>query len=46
MQFAITPGLDFAYEIALATGTSDEMRAAFAKLKGKLLAKLPGAPAH
>lgn len=46
VQFAITPGLDFAYEIALATGTPDEMRAAFAKLNGKLLARLPGAAAR
>ena len=39
--FAIRPGLDFSYEIALTTGTPDAMRAAFAKLKGRLLAKLP-----
>lgn len=42
VKFAILPGLDFAYEIALATGTPDEMRAAFEKWRGKLLAKLPG----
>ncbi len=42
VKFPITPGLDFAYEIALATGTPDEMRAAFSNLRGKLLAKLPG----
>ncbi len=41
VKFAITPGLDFCYEIALATGTPAEMRAAFSKLKDVLLAKLP-----
>jgi hypothetical protein len=42
VKFAITPGLDFAYEIALTTGTPDEMRTAFSKLRSRLLAKLPG----
>ena len=41
VKFAITPQLDFSYEVVLATGTPAEMRAAFAKLKDKLLAKLP-----
>lgn len=41
VKFAITPGLDFAYEIALAIGTPEEMRAAFGGLRGRLLEKLP-----
>lgn len=42
VKFAITPGMDFQYEAALAMGTPDEMRAAFSALRGKLLA--PGLP--
>ena len=41
VKFAITPGMHFEYEIALALGTPDEMRAEFSKLKDSLLAKLP-----
>lgn len=43
VKFAITPGIHFEYEIALALGTPEEMRAAFSKLKNSLLAKLPAA---
>jgi len=43
VRFAITPGLDFSYEIALAAGTPEQMRAAFGKLRGRLLDKLPSA---
>jgi hypothetical protein len=47
VRFAITPGLDFTYEIALTHGTVEEIRAAFAKLRGDLPARLPdGAPAR
>lgn len=42
VTFAIKPGLDFEYEIALAAGTAEEMRGAFEKWRGKLLAKVPG----
>ena len=41
VKFAITPGMHFEYEVALTLGTPEEMRAAFAKLKDSLLAKLP-----
>ena len=41
VKFAITPGMHFEYEVALTMGTPEEMRAAFAKLKASLLAKLP-----
>jgi hypothetical protein len=41
VKFAITPGMHFEYEVALALGTPDEMRAEFSKLKDALLAKLP-----
>jgi len=44
VKFAITPGMHFAYEVALALGTPEEMRAAFSKLKDALRAQLP-APA-
>ncbi len=41
VTFAITPGLHFEYEVALALGTPEEMRAKFSKLKDTLLAQLP-----
>lgn len=41
VKFAIMPGMHFEYEVALTLGTPEEMRAAFSKLKGSLLAKLP-----
>ncbi len=41
VKFAITPGMHFEYEVALALGTPEEMRAEFSKLKDSLLAKLP-----
>ena len=44
VKFAITPGLHFEYETALALGTHDEMRASFKKLKDTLLATLPESP--
>lgn len=44
IKFAITPGMHFEYEVALALGTPGEMRAEFARLKDTLLAKLPSAP--
>ena len=46
VKFPITPGLDFSYGIALATGTPAEMRTAFAALRDKLPAKLPATPAR
>lgn len=44
VSFPITPGLHFEYEIALALGTPEQMRAEFARLKDTLLAGLPPAP--
>lgn len=41
VQFAITPGMHFEYELALALGTPEQTRAEFLKLKDSLLAKLP-----
>jgi hypothetical protein len=41
VTFAITPGLHFEYEAALALGTPEEIRAGFKKLKDRLAAKLP-----
>ena len=43
VNFAITPGMHFEYEVALTMGAPEEMRAAFSKLKDSLLAKLPAA---
>lgn len=43
VKFAITPGMHFEYEVALAIGSPEEMRAEFARLKDSLLAKLPEA---
>jgi len=45
VHFAITPGLHFEYEAALALGTPEEMRASFKKLKDTLKAALPQPPA-
>ena len=44
VTFAVTPGLVFEYEAALALGTPEEMRNSFRQLKDKLAAKLPDAP--
>ena len=44
VTFAITPGMHFEYEAALALGTPEEMRAEFEKLRGILAAKLPVPP--
>jgi hypothetical protein len=45
VTFAITPGLHFEYEAALALGTPEEMRAGFKKLKDRLVSKMPEARA-
>jgi hypothetical protein len=45
VSFAVTPGLHFEYEAALALGTPEEMRASFKKLKDTLKAELPPVPA-
>lgn len=45
VKFAITPGLDFAYEAALALGRPEAMRATFSRLRQTLAAPaLPGNP--
>ena len=44
VTFAITPGLHFQYEAALALGTPEEMRAGFKKLKDRPAATLPHPP--
>ena len=44
VKFAITPGMHFEYEAALALGTPEEMRAEFKKLKATPAAKLPVPP--
>ena len=44
VTFAVTPGLHFEYEAALASGTPEEMRASFKKLKDSLKAQLPTTP--
>ena len=41
VTFAIVPGLHFEYEVALALGTPEQMRAAFKRLKDTLAATLP-----
>lgn len=44
VKFAITPGLDFSYEAALAIGRPEDMRTTFAGLRSRLLTPaLPGA---
>jgi hypothetical protein len=44
VQFAITPGLDFSYEAALAIGRPEDLRSAFGGLRPRLLSPaLPGA---
>jgi hypothetical protein len=45
VTFAITPGLHFEYEAALALGTPEQMRAQFKGLKDSLKAALPEKPA-
>lgn len=43
VRFAITPGMDFSYEAAIAIGEPEEMRKTFAALRSKLAAPaLPG----
>jgi hypothetical protein len=44
VTFAVTPGLHFEYEAALAPGTPEEMRASFKKLRDTLKAVLPVVP--
>ena len=45
VTFAITPGLDFSYDMVLAVGRPPEMRAAFAGIKDRLAATLPASQA-
>ncbi|NDC74385.1 hypothetical protein EBZ70_03615 [bacterium] len=46
VTFGITPGLHFEYEVAIALGTPEEMRAVFSKIKNSLSPELKAIPAQ